>query len=510
MSDRQELLAIGYIAFVMAMVRWNVLMAGRIATLRRTPRICQAATAFGGLLLIPALFVGFAAASILYGRAIQPVSWIWPFTAVLFVLQAIYALTRRLVTPMLGIPILAHNVIVAIVAVSRYSISRGETPPEAGLALSAAQASMLGLFFGASALWSAAYPVVPLFSPSLPARWRTSATVRAILAVGAAVLTGLTLVELPNALEAVRSYKRYTNEQLQEHPEGDFAVGIKIFPDLRSGPPPLALRHDLALADTLNVTVISIVINPEAARGVALDSIARSIDDIRTDSTKLIVALGYPEKARERFAQSESEYTKNRLRDVDRIARRLRPDILIPAHEPYTAGTRALGVRTPEYWTDYFTRAAGIAHYVNRRIKVGLGASSYGSRDSVLYAWAASRSSPVDVVGFSLLPGFDGATSLDTHLRIAQRWMRQNPAKPKDHWVFATGGFPAVHGERNQELAVWGVMAWATAQSAIKGLVVADAGDYDAIRGLRAPGGRLRASVGAIQRAQKGLREAVR
>ncbi len=506
MSDRFPLLAYGYLVLAIAMAFWDVLLAGRIANLRRTPRVFQAATAIGGLLLVPALFVSFAASSILYGRAIQPVSWIWPFTAVLFVLQAIYALTRRMVTPAFGIPILAYNVIIAIVAVSRFSVAQGTVPPEAGLALSAAQVSMLGIFFGPSALWSAAHPVVPLFSPSLPSRWRSSAAARGILALAATIITALTLVEIPNSIETIRSYKRYSGEQLQEHPEGDFDIGIKIFPDLRSAPPPLALKHDLALADTLNVPVISIVINPEAARGIALDSIARSIDDIRTDSTRLIIALGYPQNARIEFAKSESEYTKARLDDVNRIARRLRPDILLPAHEPYVAGSQALGTLEPRYWIDYLTRAAGIAHYVNRRIRVGVGASSYGARDSVLYTWAALRASPVDVVGFTLLPGFDGATSLDTHLRVAQRWMRQSPTKPKDHWVFAAGGYPIAHGERNQELAVWGVLAWATAQAAIKGLVVADAGDYDSLKGLRAPGGRLRSSVAAIVRAERGLK----
>jgi hypothetical protein len=75
--------------------------------------------------------------------------------------------------------------------------------------------------------------------------------------------------------------------------------------------------------------------------------------------------------------------------------------------------------------------------------------------------------------------------------------------------VFAAGGYPVAHGEKNQELALWGVLAWATTQPAIKGLIVADAGDYDAIRGLRAPGGRLRSSVAAVRRAQIGLKETV-
>jgi len=146
---------------------------------------------------------------------------------------------------------------------------------------------------------------------------------------------------------------------------------------------------------------------------------------------------------------------------------------------------------------------------VNPRIRVAFTAASYGARDSTLFAWAASRGSPIDVVGFSLMPGFDGARSLDTHMRVAQRWMRALPARPKPAWVFAAGGYPLAHGEQNQELSVWGVLAWATTQPSIKGLIVVEAGDYDAVRGLRAPGGRLRSSVGAVRRAQIGLKETV-
>ena len=39
-----------------------------------------------------------------------------------------------------------------------------------------------------------------------------------------------------------------------------------------------------------------------------------------------------------------------------------------------------------------------------------------------------------------------------------------------------------------------------------KGLVVYEAGDYYTVRGLRAPGGRLRPATAAILRAEKGLR----
>ncbi len=507
MTRTELLLAYGYLAVAIAMTLWDVLIAGRIANLRRTPRLFQAATAFGGLLIIPALLVAFASASILYGRTVYTVRWIWPVTAVLFVMQAIYALTRRMVTPLFGLPILFYNIIIATVAVSRFMISRGDTGWEIGLTLSAAQTSMLGLFFGPSALWSPGFPTVPLFSPSLPARWRASATVRGVLAVTAMIVTVLVLVQIPTSLAAIKSYNMYADDRLQEHPEGDFAVGLKIFPDLRSGPPPLALRYDLQMADSLNVDAISVIINPEAARGVALDSIAHSIDDIRTDSTRLIVTLGFPKDARAAFDRSPGKYTDERIADVNRIARALRPNILLPVLEPYGEAEEAMGIQSTDYWKGYLTRAARVAHYINPNIRVGVSAASYGTRDSTLYAWAASRGSGIDVVGFSLMPGLDGAISLDTHMRVAQRWMRQFPDRPKEHWVFAAGGYPQAHGDRSQELALWGVMAWATAQAPIKGIVILEAADYSAIRGLRRSGGNLRPAFSAIQRAERGLAE---
>lgn len=494
-----------YVALSVGMIGWDILMAGRIVKLRRTPRAFQAITGIAGLLILPALVVAYTAQSLLYGRALLLVAWLWPFTSLLFVLQTIYALARRLVTPMLGFPLLVYNAIIATVAITKFVITRGDSPAEFGLALNAAQASMLGTFFGSPALWNPIYLQVPLFAPSLPARWGFTRLARVGLAGAAIAMTALVVVELPGAYAGIRSYASHDKDRLQEHPDGDFKIGLKIFPDLRSGPPPIAITNDLNLADTLNVDAISIVIDPEAARGVALDSIARSIEVARADSTLLIVALGYPKSAEKEIKQSREGYTTSRLKDIDRIARRLKPDYLIPAVDPLEEGERVLGEQTPQYWIDYFSRAARVAHYVYPRIKVAVPMSSYGTRDSTLYAWAAQRGSPIDVMGFSLLAGFDGARSLDTHLRIAQRLMRLYPT-PKEHWVFAAGGYPLVHGEQNQERAVKDVFAWATAQAPIKGLVVYEGGDYVTVRGLRAPGGRLRPVVAEILTAEKGLR----
>ena len=505
--SRLHFLATLYVSIAAAMVMWDVLVAGRVAQLRRVPRAFAAITAFGGLLIVPALLIAYASASILYGRAIQPVAWVWPVTTVLFALQATYALTRRLVTSLFGVPIFVYNLIIAIVALSRFGISRGFIPPDFGLALSAAQASALGFFFGAPALWGPVFLMVPLMSPSLPARWRFSRFIRGGIALSAAAIAGLVMLEMPNAFDATKSYTRYTKDQLQEHPDGDFQIGLKVLPDLRGAPPPLALDRDMSLVDSVGVDAVSFVIDPEGAKLASLDSISRTVDDRRADSALIIVSLGYPKDAQQQFNASPADYTKARIADVDRIARKLRPDILIPAVDPNGAGARAIGTQSPEYWMDYLARSARITHAVNRRIKIGVSVSTYGSRDSTLYYWAADQKSPVDVVGFSLMPDFQGAVHLDTYMGLAQRWMHSFDAKPKPHWVFAAGGYPLVHGEKSQELALWGVLAWATSQPQIKGLVVNQAGDYDVLSGLRSANGRYRSAVGALIRAEKGLAE---
>ena len=506
--NTQRLLAASYIVITVAMIAWDILMAGRITNLRRIPRSFQAITGIAGLLLVPALVVAFTSASMLYGRAIFLVAWLWPFTACLFVLQTVFALARRLVTPFLGFPLLVYNTIIAVVAIAKFAIASGGTPPDWALAANAAQASMLGTFFGTAALWNPLYMQVPIFAPSLPARWGFTRLARVVLAGAAIALTALVVIEIPAAFAGINSYVAHEKDKIQEHPEGDFRLGLKIFPDLRSGPPPLALRHDLALADTMRVAVISVVVNPEAARGIPLDSLARAIERKRADSTLLIVALGYPKDGREQILESPDAYTQARVRDVDRLARRLRPDYLIPAVDPLEEGDRVLGDRSPQYWIAYLTRAAQIAHYVNPNIKVGVSMSSYGTRDSVLYAWAARPGSPINTVGFSLFAGFDGTRSLDTHMRVAQRWIRQFP-RPKEHWVFAAGGYPLVHGELNHRHALNDILSWATAEPAIKGLVVYEAGDYTTVRGLRAPSGRLRVAAAMVLEVDSALKASV-
>ena len=506
MLSTYRVLLTGYFGLGAAIILWNIAAASHILQGRRATSVSTIATGLAALLLVPGLVVAISDASLVYGRAIQPVAWLWPVVTVLFVVQAVVALSQGRVGSMLGVPIVTYDLMIAIVAIARYMNSIGYAPPYFSLVLSASQSDALGVVAGSAALSRATWLLIPMFSPALPSRSRIRVGVRYALTLGVSVATALVLVELPGASETISSYSRYQKDVLTARGGGDFQFGLKVFPDLRAAPPPVAIRNDFQLTDSLGVDAISIVVDPEGAKGKALDSLVHSLDNVRDDSTVLIVTLGYSRGARTELNRSSSAYIDGRLADVNRLARALRPNIIVPAYEPYGEGASALGIRTPDFWIDFITRSAAIAHHVNPNIRVAVAAASFGARDSVVYRWAAARSSPVDVLGFSLMPGFDGATSLDTHMRIAQRWLRITP-RPKPHWIFASGGYPVAHGENSQVMALRGVLAWATSQPAVHGIVFTDAGDYDAQRGLRAPDGRFRPALAELVRSIDAERE---
>jgi hypothetical protein len=306
----------------------------------------------------------------------------------------------------------------------------------------------------------------------------------------------------------VASYRPYADALIQERPEGDFRVGVRLFPTLGGGPPPLALRNDRATADTLRAAVVAVVLSPDGTGPIALDSLARSLDELRRGGAWLVVALAYPTEVAAFARPPRPLDVERRLRAVDRIARRLRPHIILPAYEPYGAARRAVGTLPVEEWQRYLAEAARVAHEADPRVGVGVAASSFGPRDSTLYAWAASADSPLDVVGFGFQPSRAGARGLEAQLAAAERWMRA-AGSTKPHWVFNASGYPMSHGELAQERTLWRVLAWSTNQPLVRGMIVGDAGDYDRMYGLRAPDGRLRRATFSLARAIRRLRERV-
>jgi hypothetical protein len=491
-----------------AILLWDILIAGRIAGRRDAPRVFAGLSALAGLLIAPAIIMSVATASILHGRSLDTVLWVWPLTLTLIAVQASYALFRRLVHPVIGVPIAIYDVLLAAGAIVRYAGVRGLPVPDALAAIPAAQISVLTLLVGAPALTSPLYFHVPMLAPTFPARWRASLFARLVVASVAAAWVVAFAVRAPASFTAVSSYRRFAGERLRERPARDFEIGLRILPEIASAPSALALRNDLTLADRVGIDAVSIVIQPNGATRSALDSLARVLEQLRRDTTVLIVTLGDGGGMASLFGAAMPLNERPRIAALGRIAARLHPDIMLPVLEPYGASAHVFGVLPPARWQEHLARAAREIRRIDADIAIGVTVAGYTTHDSVLYAWAAGPDGTIDVPGFALAPTSRGAVALTARMQLAERWMSAAGSK-KPHWVFSATGFPVAHGEPAQERAIWGELAWATGNPRIRGIVVNEAGDYGDARGLRTIGGRLRPAAAMVVRASHALRERV-
>ncbi|MEO7084640.1 MAG: hypothetical protein ABI442_17940, partial [Gemmatimonadaceae bacterium] len=356
----RALLAPSHLALTLIILVWDIVLAGRIAQNTRAPRVFQTLAGLGALLILPGLLLTLATSTVVLGRAVAWMDWLWPAVLVLFATQAIYALARRLVNPFWGLPIAVYNILIATIGVSRYLIAHGYLPARPLVTLVAAQ-SLAMVFAGGSSgvLMSPLYLNVPMVSPAFPALHQLTATFRFFMATVAVVWSAfIVALGLPRAVVQLRAYDSHRRDQLRERPDADFAIGLKILPDVSSPPNPAAIRSDSALVDSLEVDAIEVVVTPGAGR-LAIDSLARVLDRARRDSTTVIVALGYhgeilPELRHSAFNEAE------RLATLRLIVSRLHPDIVLPAEDPYGSGERALGVVSPDRWKSYLTEAAGV------------------------------------------------------------------------------------------------------------------------------------------------------
>jgi hypothetical protein len=414
-----------------AILVWNVSLAGQVTQLGRAPREYLWLTALTGLLVAPAAIVAVTSSTILLGRAMHSLEWLWATTLVLAALQATYTLTRRLSSTLLALPVVAYDILVAVAAIARYATQFSPDLPPAVVGVDAAHSSSLGFVLGREALFSPLAIGLPILLPAHPARRRANRWFRGALATLAAAAAWLMVAKYPGAVVAARSFAAFSLEPL--------------------------------------------------------------------------VALSYGAEDRRTFQRSPRAYRDARLAMVDRVMRRLRPDVVLPAYDPYDAGQRIVGDVPVAWWREYLTESARLVEQLRPRTRVAVSVSTFSAADSALYAWASDARSPVELTGFSFRPSYHGGLSLATRFHVAERWMRGNR---KPHWVFAAAGYPRTFGERSQEQAIWGTLAWATSQARVFGAIVEGAGDYDALNGLRAPGGRLRPATFAVERARRALAEA--
>jgi hypothetical protein len=492
-----------HLVLTLVIIVWNIVLAGRIAQVRHATKPFALITGMAGLLLLPAFIVALATTTVITGRAIASIDWVWPATVILFAVQAVYAVWRKLVNPLWGYPIAAYDVLIALAALARFATAHGLDLPHPFLVVMAAQIDALALATTEAAIASPFFLHVPFIAPAFPALRPMTAGIRFAVAALAFLWFGLIVAEMPRANQALGSYAAHEGDRLTERRDR-FHVGVKLFPDLRNQLSGASAKTDLELATATTVNAIHIVLVP-GATAVTIDSVGRALDVLQRDSITLVVTIGYagtllPELRRGELAPDV------RLQTLHRALTRLRPDIVVPAQDPYGVGARVLGRLPVTTWQEYYTRARALVQQVRPRTQVALAASAYDAQDSTLYAWAARRGSPVDVVGFSFYPNRLGARFMEAGFRAADRWMDAHPPV-KPHWVLGTGGYPLAHGEASHARAVWSTLAWATARPQIRGALVMEANDYGEAMGLRAPNGRYRDAATTVRRALNGLRE---
>lgn len=496
-------LAPAHLALTLVIVVWNVFLAGRIAQLRAATRPFALITGFAGLIMIPAFVVAIATSNVVTGRAISAVDWLWPLTIVLCAVQATWALSRRLVNPLWGLPIAAYDILLTFAAVSRLAVAHGMDVPRPLLVLMAAQVDSLALMTTDAAIVSPLFLHVPLVSPAFPPLSKLTQGLRAVMASLALLWFGLLVAEIPRADVALDSYDDHRGDRLTERPTG-FSIGLKLLPDIKRPPSTASVKSDFLTVERTGVNAVNVVIVPGAS-ALAIDSVANVVAALPRDSLTVIVTIGYHDKVLPEMRRQPLD-AEARLQTLHRVLNRIRPDIVVPAQDPYGVGARMVGRLPPADWQGYYARAQAVVKQVRPRTSVALAISAFDSRDSTMYAWAVQPGSPVDVIGFSFYPTRLGARSMDAGFRAADRWMRAlTPQKP--HWVLGAGGFPLAHGEVSQERAIWAALSWATAHESVKGLVVSDANDYGQAMGVRAPNGRFRRAADAMRAAQRTLSE---
>jgi hypothetical protein len=471
------------------LVLWSIVLAGRIARRRDVPPALVLLSGLGGLLVAPAAFVEAMTGSVVTGRALYAVAWLWPAASIVMLAQAVLATVRGYLPRATGAVFIAYDLLVAILAVVRYAMLLGGAPAHPLVVLSAAEAGALHIVAGALATGHPLFFFPPVLAPAVPVR---SHGFRFVVN-GAAVVALLTwstmiLLALPAAAHAVRSFRPYALDRLQERPAADFAIGARLFPTVQGfGPPDLAVVRDVGLARELGLTALGVHIAPGAVTEALVDSIAAAIDEPRRAGALLVAVLAVSD-ARDPAVPHDAAWRAARLREMEILVRRLRPDYVVPA-APADAAPRRVTIGA---WIDYLDAAARVARRTRPRTLVMLPLSGFTARDSALYAWAGRTASPIDATGFRIAPSVHGGAGLAARLLAAERWMTAPKPRAMEHWILETSGWPAIFGERNQERAVWGTLAWASRQPSMHGMLVHAAGDYGAPVGLRAVSGRVR------------------
>lgn len=496
--------AAAHLALSLLLLLWTVAIAGRIARRRDAPRALVLLSGLGGLLVIPAVFVSVVTGSVITGRALFAVSWIWPATAALLTAQAVYATARGLLPRPFGALVVAYNAMVLAESIVRVLLLFGVPLTDGALVVTAAHAGALEIAASATATMHPLFLFPPVLAPAVPiAKRRFGFLLRGTVILVLVGWSTLLLLSFAPATHAVWSYRTFARERIQEHPDGDFAIGVKLFPDVTElGPPDIAVERDVALAREMEATALAVTFAPGALTDASLALVARAIDEPRRAGALLVVTLAVSDEATPARPR-DAAWQAARVREVEMLVRLLRPEYFVPGRPAAWAAQRVPATE----WQAWLATAAEASRRTRPRTRVLAPLAGFTPRDSVMHAWATAPSAPVDGVGFRMTASPRGGVGLEARQLAAVRWMRA-AGSPREHWVLEATGWPMVFGERNHERGLWGTLAWASRQPEMRGVIVVAASDYGAPIGLRAVSGRVRPAARRMGAAIRALEEA--
>ena len=479
-----------------ALIAWNFAHGARLAALRSVGRPFRVLSGLAAFLFLPALVIAFLAPSAPGARVLGPLVWLWPLVTVGMAVQAVWALQRGSASTLIAAPIAVFDVLVAWVAVTRWVNSMGGALPEWAHAPGMAVSTLAAAVFGTAVFpWGAAL-LMPVLVPATPARQRATRAVRALMAAGCTAMLAVTVLALPRAHAALRSTQTL-RPALGEAPAlGEFAIGVRLFGTLTGPPSAATVRHQMALADSLGVTALHVELAPGGTSVLALDSVARSIEP-RRDSLLLVVTLTLNGSR----VPVDGAEDQRHLAMIERVVRRLRPDVLVPA-ERVTTG---FGAPSLEAWRDYYARSAATVRRTDRRVAVALATDASTAVDSALTDWVMQGGSSVRTVALSVQDHGARPSRLVDALNALARWASLARVVP-DVWILGVPAAPAVTGEVVQQRLVRHTLAWGVARPWVRGVIAGDAGDVTAPTGLRTATGRARRAldeVGGALRTQR-------
>src|SRR3954469_4716810 len=126
----KNLLAPAHLALTAIILIWDIVLAGRIAQHSQAPKVFQTMAGVAALLVLPGLLLTLATSTIITGRAVVPMDWVWPAVLVLFAVQAGCAVLRGGVDWRGGTPIIRYYIVIAAIGVVRFMSAHGPAPIE--------------------------------------------------------------------------------------------------------------------------------------------------------------------------------------------------------------------------------------------------------------------------------------------------------------------------------------------------------------------------------------------